>query len=113
MLYRIQMDTIHDMNTMSRTDTFNRWLADLKDLKGRAKIIIRIHQAENGNFGDTESVGDGVFEMWIHFGPGSRVYCAREGRVAYLLLIGGDKSTQKRDIKTAIAMWKQIQKEQP
>ena len=99
------------MNTMNRTATFSQWLANLKDLKGRAKIIIRIRQAEQGNFGDTEPVGEGVFEMRIHFGPGYRVYYAREGRVVYLLLSGGDKSTQRRDIKAAINMWKQIQKE--
>lgn len=100
------------MNTINRTDAFTAWLSGLKDLKARAKIVIRITQASQGNFGDVKSVGDGVWEMRIHFGPGYRLYYAREGRVVYLLLNGGDKTTQKQDIKTAIAMWKQIQEEQ-
>ena len=99
------------MNTVNRTTTFSQWHANLKDLKARARIIVRIRQAEQGNFGDTEPVGEGVFEMRIHFGPGYRVYFAREGRVVYLLLSGGDKSTQQRDIKAAIKMWQQIQTE--
>lgn len=100
------------MNTIARTETFSAWLASLKDLKARAKIVIRIKQAGQGNFGDVKPISDGVFEMRIHFGPGYRVYYAREGRAVYLLLIGGDKSTQRRDIKTAISMWKQIKEKQ-
>lgn len=101
------------MNSINRTAVFTEWLADLKDLKARAKVLIRMQQASQGNFGDCEPVGHGVSEMRIHFGPGYRVYYAREGRAIYLLLIGGDKSTQKRDIKTAISMWKLIQEEKP
>lgn len=100
------------MNTINRTETFSTWLAELKDLKARAKIVIRIKQASQGNFGDIKPISDGVWEMRVHFGPGYRVYYAREGRVIYLLLSGGDKSTQKQDIKTAVAMWKQIQENQ-
>ncbi|WP_397475423.1 type II toxin-antitoxin system RelE/ParE family toxin [Pusillimonas sp.] len=66
-----------------------------------------------GNLGDVKPISDGVSEMRIHFGPGYHIYYAREGRAVYLLLIGGDKSTQKRDVKTAITMWKQIKEEQP
>lgn len=62
------------MNTMNRTTIFSLWLSNLKDLQARAKVVIRIRQAEQGNFGDVESVGEGVFEMRIHFGPGYRVY---------------------------------------
>ncbi|MBF6615241.1 type II toxin-antitoxin system RelE/ParE family toxin [Pollutimonas thiosulfatoxidans] len=101
------------MNSINRTAKFNEWLADLKDLKARAKVIIRMRQAAQGNFGDIKTISDGVSEMRIHFGPGYRIYYARDGRAVYLLLIGGNKSTQKRDIKTAISMWKQIQEEQP
>ncbi len=100
------------MNTINRTETFTAWLAGLKDLKARAKIVVRIRQASQGNFGDVKPIGDGIWEMRIHFGPGYRLYYAREGRMVYLLLNGGDKSTQKQDIKTAIAMWKKIQEEQ-
>ncbi len=76
-------------------------------------IYIRIKRAELGNFGDSKPVQDGVLEMRIDFGPGYRVYSAREGRVVYLLLCGGDKSTQKADIKQAMAMWATIKKERP
>lgn len=100
------------MNSINRTAKFNEWLANLKDLKARARVIIRARQAAQGNFGDTKHISDGVHEMRINFGPGYRVYYAREDKSVYLLLIGGDKSTQKRDIKTAIYMWKQIQKDQ-
>lgn len=100
------------MNTINRTETFSTWLADLKDLKARAKVVIRVKQAAQGNFGDVKPISEGVWEMRIHFGPGYRIYYAREGRVIYLLLNGGDKSTQKQDIKTAIAMWKDIQEKQ-
>ncbi len=108
----IRMDTINLMNTINRTEAFNTWLSGLKDLRARAKIVIRIKQASLGNFGDVKPISDGVCEMRIHFGPGYRLYYAREGRVVYLLLSGGDKSSQKQDIKTAIAMWKQIQEDQ-
>jgi putative addiction module killer protein len=100
------------MNTIHSTEEFDTWLANLGDLKARAKILVRIDRAALGNFGDAEPVGEGVFEMRIHFGPGYRVYYAREGRVVYLLLNGGDKSTQKADIKRAKDIWNQFQKEQ-
>ena len=78
-----------------------------------SRIITRIRQASLGNVGDTKPLSDGVSEMRIHFGPGYRVYYAREGRTVYLLLSGGNKSSQDKDIKAAIAMWKRIQKELP
>lgn len=89
------------MITFLRTPEFDTWLQALRDPVGKARIIARIRSAEAGNFGDCESVGDGVSEMRIHYGPGYRVYYCREGEVVYLLLCGGDKSTQKRDIKHA------------
>ena len=78
---------------------------------GRARIIHRIRSAEHGNFGDCEPVGEGVSEMRIHFGPGYRVYHTRRGEVIYLLFLGGDKSSQKRDIKRAIEMAHALDKE--
>lgn len=90
------------MNIFQRSDEFDAWLTKLKDHKGRARIILHIRSAEHGNFGDCEPVGDGVSEMRIHFGPGYQVYYTRRARGIYLLLIGGDKSTQKRDIKRAL-----------
>lgn len=99
------------MNTFLRSEEFDIWLAALKDRKGRARIVERIRSAERGNFGDCEPVGEGVSEMRIHFGPGYRVYFTRRGEVVYLLLLGGDKSSQKRDISRAIQMARTLDKE--
>lgn len=99
------------MNTFLRSDEFDAWLAALKDKLGRARIAHRIRSAEHGNFGDCEPVGEGVSEMRIHFGPGYRAYFTRRGEVVYLLLLGGDKSSQKRDIKRAIEMARTLHKE--
>ena len=79
------------MYTITRTDAFDAWLSKLKDARGKARIIERIRSAERGNFGDCESVDEGVSEMRIHFGPGYRVYFARSGEVVYVLLCGGTK----------------------
>jgi len=99
------------MNTFLRSTEFNAWLAALKDRVGRARIVHRIRSAEHGNFGDCEPVGAGVSEMRIHFGPGYRVYFTRRGEVVYFLLVGGDKSSQKRDIQRAIAMAQSLDKD--
>jgi len=90
--------------TFQRTEAFDAWLIRLKDKKGKARFLARIRSAEAGNLGDCEPVGEGVSEMRIHYGPGYRVYFTRIGSVVYLLLSGGDKSTQKRDIRRAIRM---------
>lgn len=92
------------MPTFLRSDEFDAWLHALKDKLGRARIISRIRSAEAGNFGDCEPVGEGVSEMRIHIGPGYRLYYTRRGEVVYLLLLGGNKSSQKRDIKQAREM---------
>lgn len=89
------------MNTFLRTDEFDAWLRELKDQVGKARIIARIISAESGNFGDAEPVGEGVSEMRIHYGPGYRIYFCRRGKTVYLLLCGGSKSSQKKDIKEA------------
>lgn len=99
------------MNTFLRTDEFDAWLSALKDKIGRARIIQRIRSAEAGNFGDCEPVGEGVSEMRIHVGPGYRLYYMQYGTVVYLLLLGGDKSGQKRDIKRAIDMARTVKQE--
>jgi putative addiction module killer protein len=100
------------MNTLNRTTEFDKWLSGLNDLKAKARVAVRLRNAELGNFGDYKVLEGGVCEMRIDFGPGYRVYFAREGRVVYLLLCGGDKSTQKADIKRAVAIWTEISKEQ-
>jgi putative addiction module killer protein len=87
--------------TLTRSAEFDVWLRQLTDHKGRARILARLESAAHGNFGDCAPVGEGVFEMRIHFGPGYRVYYVRNGETVYLLLIGGDKSSQKRDIEKA------------
>jgi putative addiction module killer protein len=97
------------MNTLLRTASFDAWLSALADIKGKARILARLTAAESGNFGDCDSVGDGISEMRVHFGPGYRVYFTRRGKVIYLLLLGGDKSTQTRDIKRAKELAKTIE----
>ncbi|EKF59231.1 addiction module killer protein [Agrobacterium albertimagni AOL15] len=92
------------MSTFEKTEPFDVWLRALKDRTGKLRILARLTSAEQGNFGDCAPVGGDVFEMRIHYGPGYRVYYTRRGTTVYLLLIGGNKSTQKRDIKRAIAM---------
>jgi putative addiction module killer protein len=92
-----------------RTDAFAEWLRKLSDARGRARILARLDAAALGNFGDCAPVGAGVSEMRIHTGPGYRVYYTRRDSVLYLLLLGGDKSTQKRDIKRAIRMAKELE----
>ena len=81
-----------------------------RDAKGRGVIDQRIDRLETGNFGDCESVGEGVLELRIHFGPGYRVYFAEDGPRIILLLIGGDKKTQFKDIKTAKSYWSQYRR---
>ena len=103
------MDTVRVMNSFQRTSEFDAWLKALRDPVGKARIISRIRSAEAGNFGDCEPVGEGVSEMRVHCGPGYRVYYSRTGDVVYLLLCGGDKSTQKRDIKQAKALLKSLE----
>jgi putative addiction module killer protein len=99
------------MNTILRTEAFDVWLSKLKDPCGKARIIERIRSAERDKFGDCEPVGHGVSEMRIHFGPGYRVYFTRIGDVVYVLLCGGTKRGQQRDITKAQEMARLIIKE--
>ena len=80
---------------------FDRWLRHLRDVKGRARILARLRSASFGHFGDCKPVGEGISEMRIHSGPGYRIYFMRVGAVVYLLLNGGDKNSQDRDIARA------------
>lgn len=97
------------MNTFLRTVEFDAWLQALRDPVGKARILSRLRAATLGNFGDCEPVGDGISEMRVHCGPGYRLYYCRRGEVVYLLLCGGDKSTQKRDIRQAKALLKKLE----
>lgn len=93
------------------TEIFKAWLKKLRDRVARARIIQRIDRIEvTDNLGDHKAVGDGVFELRIDYGAGYRVYFAREGNEIILLLIGGDKSSQKRDITKAKSILNDIRK---
>jgi putative addiction module killer protein len=98
------------MNTILQTAAFSKWLLRLKDNLGKARIIERIRAAERGNFGDSKFLGDRVWEMRIHSGSGYRVYYMRREMIVYLLLIGGSKATQQRDIKQAKAMAEKLER---
>ena len=84
---------------------FTEWLKSLQDRKTRKRIQAQIDRIESGNLGDHESVGDGVFELRCQFGPGYRVYFGQIGNSIVLLLCGGDKSSQNRDIERAKTYW--------
>ena len=86
-------------------EPFTEWLNGLRDAKDRARIRVRIDRVSLGNLGDCKSVGNGVRELRIDFGPGYRVYFAEDGPTIVLLLCGGDKSTQDRHVRTAKAFW--------
>jgi putative addiction module killer protein len=94
-----------------RTQVFNDWLVNLRDRQGRAKIYARIDRLEDGNPGNSRSVGAGVIETKIDFGPGYRVYYVQRGEIIIVLLCGGDKSTQSKDIERAKALAAQIDEE--
>ena len=96
------------MNTILRTAVFDRWLGALRDRKAQARILARIASARHGNFGDCKSVGGGVSEMRVDVGPGYRAYFTRRGETVYLLLVGGDKSTQTMDVRRAQRMAYQL-----
>jgi putative addiction module killer protein len=85
---------------------FREWLDRLKDGKARARIEYRLVKLALGNFGDSRAVGEGVIELKEDFGPGYRIYCAEDGPVWVVLLLGGDKSTQVRDISRAKDFWR-------
>lgn len=92
------------MIEIRKTDVFAEWLDGLRDIKGRARVQARIERLALGNPGDVQPVGEGVSEMRIHFGPGYRVYFKQQGHILIILLAGGDKSTQTKDIKTALKL---------
>jgi putative addiction module killer protein len=87
-----------------QTDSYAAWFERLRDRQARARILTRIRRLSLGNPGDVEPVGEGVSEMRIDYGPGYRVYFVQRGPVLAILLAGGDKRTQARDIKTALEL---------
>lgn len=89
------------MIEIRQTEAYSRWFDDLRDRQARARINARIRRLSLGNPGDMKPVGEGVSEMRIDYGPGYRVYFVRRGQALVILLAGGDKHTQDRDIKMA------------
>jgi putative addiction module killer protein len=92
------------MIEIRKTDEFAEWLDSLRDIRARARILIRIERLAAGNPGDVKPVSAGVSEMRIDYGPGYRVYFIKRGRELIILLAGGDKSTQSGDIKIALRL---------
>lgn len=87
--------------SLLKTVEFERWIKKLRDPKAKARIVARMISAELGNLGDVSPVGSGISEMRIHYGPGYRVYFTLRGKELIVLLIGGDKSSQRKDIERA------------
>lgn len=96
------------MYNIQQTQKFSQWLTKLKDMRARIAIVRRIERAQSGSLGDVKSVGESVYEMRIDMGPGYRLYYTMCGDEIIILLVGGDKSTQQRDIVKAIEMAKEI-----
>ncbi len=99
------------MYEITTTEVYDEWFDSLKDTKGKARINARLRRVELGNFGDTEPVGDNVAELRFFFGPGYRIYFIQHGDEIIVLLAGGDKSTQSKDIDKALELAKEIRGE--
>ncbi|EQC00362.1 type II toxin-antitoxin system RelE/ParE family toxin [Photorhabdus temperata] len=92
------------MKEILKSHTFSDWLVGLKDIRAKMRILARVDRIAEGNFGDVKPVGNGVSECRIDYGPGYRVYFIQKGRQIVVLLCGGDKSTQDKDIKLALQL---------
>jgi len=93
---------------VNQTEEFAKWLHKLRDQRAKARIAARIRRAELGNFGDVHAIAGGVSEMRVDYGPGYRVYFVSRGPQAIVLLCGGDKSSQARDVKRAKSLAKEV-----
>ena len=96
------------MIEVRQTDSYLKWFNKLKDPQAKARILARIRRVSLGNLGDMKSVGDGVSELRLAHGPGYRIYIVREGDALVILLCGGDKSSQDRDIVKAKQLAKEL-----
>ncbi len=106
----VMSDTIISLNEYidrQGKSPYADWLRDLRDARAKAKVIMQVDKMELGLFGDVEPIGEGLSELRIHYGPGYRVYYGKQAHQVYLLLCGGDKSTQSKDIKKAKEYWKE------
>ena len=102
------MQVFHYLDASGK-DRFQHWLDKLRDMRARVAVQRRIDRLGNGNFGDSEFCREGVWELRVDVGPGYRAYYAKSGAAIVLLLCGGDKRTQDKDIKDAIKYWKDHQ----
>ena len=91
-------------DNIRESDTYKAWYAELKDIRAKVRIDMRIKRLSQGNAGDAKPIGKGCSEMRIDYGPGYRVYFKDTGRIIYVLLCGGEKSTQDKDIKKALEL---------
>ena len=98
------------MLQIRKTDVYAEWIDNLRDLQGRARILVRVERLASGNPGDVKAIGGGVSELRVHFGPGFRVYFTQRGHDIVILLAGGDKSSQSTDIQTALQLAKNLEK---
>ena len=96
------------MFEIRKTENFAKWINGLNDIRARARILVRIERLAVGNPGDVKPVGEGISELRINYGPGYRVYYKKQDRTVIILLAGGDKRTQSKDIKTALSLAKNL-----
>jgi putative addiction module killer protein len=94
---------------LQRTDVFDKWLAGLRDAKGKARILARLESVRLGNLGDSKSLGGGLHELRVFARPGYRVYFVQRREVLIVLLCGGDKSSQQRDIARARRLLEELE----
>jgi putative addiction module killer protein len=97
------------MTEIRKTEVFSQWMDRLRDVRARARVQARIERLANGNAGDVKPVGEGVSELRIDYGPGYRVYFKKQGRRLIVLLVGGNKGTQEKDIKTALRLARELE----
>jgi putative addiction module killer protein len=103
----VQPKTLTVYQDADGNEPFTNWFNSLRDVQGRQRIGTRLRRLEQGNYGDCQSIGEGISELRMFFGPGYRVYFGEEGDNIVLLLCGGDKNSQTQDIEVAKAYWKE------
>lgn len=112
--YKTRMESPIEIKVLETDEgkvPFEEWYDSLKDKVTKVRVRRRLDRLELGNFGDTESIGDGIYELRLHFGAGYRVYFTHVGNTVIVLIGGGDKSTQKGDIVKAKVLWRKYKNE--
>ena len=107
--YSVIMLPNEDIYKILTTDTYDNWFENLKNIKDRSRIADRIDRIKEGNLGDAKSVGGGIFELKFHFGSGYRIYFIKQDKTIIILLCGGNKKTQNKDIKRAKEIASEVQ----